>query len=95
MESRTRIFTAPEHIFDSIAECVARNGDIDLLSDRWVIGLDVGHRLFEEFAGMENEVTGRCRVVRAFNAFVNGRKVTLIASAGGGVYTEGLLGLAS
>lgn len=89
-----RVFRAPRYIFDSIARCVVRDGNVGLLGDRWVIGLSVGHGLFEEFAGVGSEVTGTCRVLRTFNVTVNERRVTLIASAAGGLYTERLLGLA-
>ncbi|MEM1611214.1 MAG: hypothetical protein QXQ57_06180 [Sulfolobales archaeon] len=65
-----------------------------MLSDRWVIGLGIGHQLFEEFAGIGSEVTGTCRGLRTFNISIDGHKVTLIASAAGGLYTEEILGVA-
>ena len=80
---------------ESIAKCVVRDGDLSLVSDRWIIGLGVGSELFEEYAGPSSEVTGKCRVVRSFTKIIEGRKITLIASAGGGIYVEGLVGLAA
>ena len=93
-ERSMRVFRAPKYIFDSIDRCVVRDGNVDLLGDRWVIGLGTGHKLFEEFAGIGNEVTGTCRHFRTFNVVVDGRMVTLIASDAGGIYTEGLLSVA-
>lgn len=93
-ERRMRAFRAPKYIFDSIDRCVVRDGNVELLGDRWVIGLGTGHQLFEEFAGIGNEVTGTCRHFRTFNVVVEGRKVTLIASDAGGIYTEGVLSVA-
>ncbi len=86
--ARCDIFTTGEHWFNTVARALVRNGDLGLLGDYWILGLGTGFGVYNKFVEDAVDVTGTANVLRASTGTYRGVRVSFIASAGGGVYTE-------
>jgi len=77
-----------------IFNLIVKNGDLNLISDRLIIGLGGGFKSLHKYLESVKDVTGSAWVVKTYTGSYKSTKITTIAIAGGGVYAEWIAALA-
>jgi len=71
-----------------------KGGNLSLVSEYLIIGLGGGFKDLHKYLESPRDVTGSAHVVRAYTGSCRGVKITSLAIAGDGVYSEWVMALA-
>jgi len=95
MHRRGSPFRCPEYLLDSVRRILVRGGDLDLISEYFVVGLGGGFDVLPKHLSDPVDVTGSAKTFRVFVGRYRDLRVTAIAMGGGPPYAEWVAALAS
>ena len=88
------MFRISDHWFKLVLGSLIREGDLNLISEYLIIGLGGGFKDLHKYLEHPENVTGSAHVARTYTGSYKGVRVTTLAIAGGGVYSEWVMALA-
>ncbi|RLE55079.1 MAG: hypothetical protein DRJ40_08965 [Thermoprotei archaeon] len=89
-----RIFTASDYWFEMCADILVQEGNLELTSRYWVVGLGSGFRTLHKLLQEPRDITGTAHITKVHIGKYRSIKVTTVAIAGGPIYTEWVVALA-
>lgn len=74
---------------------VLKNGDLNLISDRILVGLGCGHAVLYKYLHNPENVTGEAKTIEVYTGTVNSTRISTVAIPGGGIYVEWIVRIAA
>jgi len=93
MHRRGSPFRCPEYLLDSVRRIPVRGGDLDLISEYFVVGLGGGFDVLPKHLRDPVDVTGSAKTFRVFVGRYRDLRITAIAMGGGSPYAEAVAAL--
>ncbi len=87
-------FKASDYWFETVAKIMVRDGNLNLLSEYWLVGLGTGFEILPKIIENLEEVTGMAHTIKCYTSYYKDLKVSVITSADGTHYAEWIVAMA-